>query len=67
MGGLLRLADGGKQSQIRKGSCVELGALARQLHPEAKSQILFVFFRYECFEGTFFLLSFFGTLAATIS
>jgi hypothetical protein len=50
MGGLLRLADGGKQSQIRKGSwgsCMELGALARQLHPEAKSHILFffVFFR----------------------
>jgi hypothetical protein len=45
-----------------------LEALARQLHPEAKSHILFfVFFRQECFEGAFFLPSFFGTRAATIS
>jgi hypothetical protein len=55
MGGLLRLADGGKQSQIRKGSGVGREPSPANSIDKAKSQILLVFFfRYECFESPFF-------------
>jgi hypothetical protein len=76
MSGLLRLADGGKQSQIRErvGSgalddpttnvCAD--ALVCQLYLRARSQTLFVFF--ERFEMPFLLSNFFpGAFAATIS
>jgi hypothetical protein len=77
-GGLLRLADGGKQSQItvararRDRRATPAQPLPANPVHEVKSQSTFVFFRRALFERTRFFLAFFlsflpGVLAATIS
>jgi len=66
MGGLLRLADGGKQSQIKgpRGTAFQPSALSRK----GRSHSLFLCFGWARFDAPLFLLAFFpAVFAATIS
>src|SRR5271169_11815 len=66
-GGLLRLADGSKRSQIRNARVGRTPPSANSIHGQ-KSQTLLVFFECARLEELFFPLVFFpGAFAATIS